>query len=75
MANSTIGAISAAGQHAGTGSGIVGAWQMAAGGIARVIIVALGGAEVFAIASGTLIAMSVIAVMSMMYVCKPGNSA
>jgi len=68
VANSTIGAISAAGKHAGTGSGIVGAWQMATGGIAGAIIVALGGAQVFSVAAGILIVMSVIAVLSMMYV-------
>ena len=68
IANSTIGAISASGRHAGTGSGIVGAWQMASGGIAGAIIVALGGAQVFSIAAGTLIVMSIIAVLSMFYV-------
>lgn len=68
VANSTIGAISAAGKHAGTGSGIVGAWQMATGGIAGAIIVALGGAHVFSIAAGTLIVMSAIAVTSMLFV-------
>ena len=70
IANSTIGAISAAGKHAGTGSGIVGSWQMATGGIAGAIIVALGGAQVFSIATGTLIAMSMIAVVSMMFVYR-----
>ena len=70
IANSTIGAISAAGKHAGTGSGIVGSWQMATGGIAGAIIVALGGAQVFSIATGTLIVMSIIAVVSMMFVYR-----
>jgi len=70
IANSTIGAISASGNHTGTGSGIVGAWQMATGGIAGAIIVALGGAQVFSIAAGTLIVMSIIAVASMAYVFK-----
>ncbi|MFT6875373.1 MAG: DHA1 family bicyclomycin/chloramphenicol resistance-like MFS transporter [Granulosicoccus sp.] len=70
IANSTIGAISAAGKHVGTSSGIVGAWQMATGGIAGAIIVALGGAQVFSIAAGTLIVMSVIAVMSMVFVYR-----
>jgi len=44
VANTTVGAISASGNHRGTGTGIVGAWQMATGGIASAIIVALGGA-------------------------------
>lgn len=70
IANSTIGAMSAVGKHAGTGSGIVGAWQMATGGIAGAIIIALGGAQVFSIAAGTLIVMSVIAVLSMVYVYR-----
>ncbi|MDB4222762.1 multidrug effflux MFS transporter [Granulosicoccus sp.] len=70
IANSTVGAISAAGKHIGTGSGIVGSWQMASGGIAGAIIVALGGAQEFSIAAGILIIMSAIAVMSMVYVYR-----
>lgn len=70
VANTTAGAISSAGKHAGTGTGIVGAWQMAAGGIAGAIIVALGGAQVFSIAVGVLIVMSTCAVLSMLYVFK-----
>lgn len=70
VANSTMGAIASSGKHAGTGSGIVGAWQMATGGIAGAIIAALGGAQVFSIAAGTLIVMSVIAVASMVFVYR-----
>lgn len=70
VANSTIGAISAAGKDAGTGTGIVGAWQMATGGIAGAIIVALGGDEVFAIAALCLLAMATVSVLTMMYVFK-----
>ena len=70
VANTTMGAISTAGKHAGTGSGIVGAWQMATGGIAGAIIVALGGAQVFSIAAGVLIMMSIIAMVSMVFVFK-----
>jgi DHA1 family bicyclomycin/chloramphenicol resistance-like MFS transporter len=70
IANSTVGAISAAGKHIGTGSGIVGSWQMASGGIAGAIIVALGGAQEFSIAAGILIIMSAIAVLSMVYVYR-----
>ena len=68
VANATIGAISASGQHAGTGTGIVGSWQMATGGIAGAIIVALGGAQQFDIASGVLIVMAIVSVLSMLYV-------
>ena len=68
VANATIGAISSSGRHVGTGTGIVGAWQMATGGIAGAIIVALGGAQVFSVAAGALIVMSVISVLSMFYV-------
>lgn len=70
VANSTVGAISAAGRHAGTGTGIVGAWQMATGGIAGTIIVALGGAQVFSIAAVALIVMSVISVLAMFVVYR-----
>ncbi len=72
IANTTMGAIATAGRHAGTGSGVVGAWQMATGGIAGAIIVALGGAQVFSIAAGVLIVMSIVAVASMVYVYKHG---
>ncbi len=70
VANSTIGAISAAGKNAGTGTGIVGAWQMATGGIAGAVIVAMGGAQVFSIAAGALLVMSLISVLSMMFVFR-----
>lgn len=70
VANTTVGAISASGAHTGTGSGIVGAWQMATGGIAGAIIVALGGTEVFSTAAGILIIMSAISVGSMVFVFK-----
>lgn len=70
IANSTAGAMSSAGKHAGTGTGLIGAWQMATGGIAGTIIVALGGAQVFAIAMAVLIAMSVMAVLSMLYIYR-----
>lgn len=74
VANSTAGAMSSAGEHAGTGTGLVGAWQMATGGIAGAIIVALGGAQDFSIAMGVLIVMSVIAVISMLYVYSHRSS-
>ena len=70
MANATIGAISVTGKHAGTGTGIVGSWQMAAGGIAGAAIVAMGGAQYFDIAAGVLIFMGVVSVLSMMYVFR-----
>lgn len=74
VANTTIGAISSVGKHAGTGTGLVGAWQMAAGGIAGAIIVALGGAQVFSIAMAVVFVMSVVAVLSMLYVYKHQQS-
>lgn len=70
VANAIVGAISESGANAGTGTGIVGAWQMATGGIAGAIIVALGGAQVFSIAAGGLILMSIISVASMMFVYR-----
>ena len=68
VANTTVGAISALSNHLGTGTGIVGAWQMATGGIAGAIIVALGGAEVFSIAAVALILMCIVSVVSMLMV-------
>ena len=70
VANVTIGAISTAGKHVGTASGIVGATQMATGGIAGAVIVALGGAQIFAVAAGALIVMSLISVLSMLVVYR-----
>lgn len=68
VANTTVGAITAAGKFAGTGSGVVGAWQMATGGIAGAIIIAMGGDQIFSVAAGALIVMSIVAVVSMIYV-------
>ncbi len=68
VANTTIGAISAAGLHAGTGTGLAGSWQMAVGGFAGAVIVGIGGAENFQLAVGGLIIMSLISVASMYYV-------
>jgi len=68
IANTTAGALSAAGKYAGTGTGVVGAWQMATGGIAGAIIVALGGDQVFSVAIAVLIIMSLIAVVSMLMI-------
>ena len=70
VANSMAGAIDASGAHVGTGTGIVGAWQMATGGIAGAIIIALGGAQEFVIAGGAVILMATIAVLSMLYVYR-----
>ena len=70
MANSTVGAISASGKHSGTGTGIVGASQMATGGIAGAVIVAMGGAQTFSIAAGALMIMSTVSVLSMIVVYR-----
>ena len=70
VANTTIGAISAAGRHAGTGTGLAGSWQMAIGGIAGAIIVGMGGAQNFQLAVSGLIIMSLISVGSMYYVYR-----
>jgi len=70
VANTTIGAISAAGRHRGTGTGIVGAWQMATGGIASGIIIALGGAQHFRVAALAIILMACTSVASMVFVFK-----
>lgn len=70
IANATVGAISSAGQHAGTGSGLTGAGQMAAGAIAGSIIVGLGGARNFQLAAAGLILMSLVSVASIAYVYR-----
>lgn len=70
VANTTIGAISAAGTHRGTGTGIVGAWQMATGGIASSFIIAFGGAQHFAVAAVSIILMACVSVVSMLFVYK-----
>ena len=67
VANTTIGAISATGQHAGTGTGLAGAWQMAADGIAGSITVGLGGADDFQLVASGLIFMSLVAGSSITY--------
>jgi DHA1 family bicyclomycin/chloramphenicol resistance-like MFS transporter len=74
IANTTIGAISASGRHAGTGTGLTGAWQMAVGGAAGAIIVGMGGAENFQLAAGGLIIMSVVSVGSIYYVYQRRDS-
>lgn len=70
VANATVGAISNSGNHVGTGSGIVGAWQMASGGIAGSIIVAMGGAQQFNIAASALVAMCALSVVAMFIVYR-----
>ena len=75
VANTTVGAVAASGRNAGTGAGIAGAMQMGMGGIAGSALVAMGGAENFMIASSGLIAMSLLALISMYYVnTKHGES-
>lgn len=70
IANSTIGAISAAGHNAGTGTGLAGAWQMAAGGIFGSLIIGIGGAQNFSIGAGGLIIMSAASVCTIAYVFR-----
>jgi hypothetical protein len=74
IANTTIGAISASGRHAGTGTGLTGAWQMTVGGVAGAIIVGMGGAQNFQLAAGCLIIMSLISVGSIFYVYQRRDS-
>jgi len=74
VANATIGAISASGRHAGTGTGLTGAWQMTVGGVAGAIIVGMGGAQNFQLAARGLIIMSLISVGSIFYVYRRRDS-
>lgn len=70
VANTTIGAISAAGSHAGTGTGITGAWQMIAGGLGGALVVAAGGAQHFSIAMIGMVIMSCGATASMAWIYR-----
>jgi DHA1 family bicyclomycin/chloramphenicol resistance-like MFS transporter len=70
LGNSMVGAMSAAGQYAGSGAGLAGAAQMAAGALFGSSIVAIGGADDFTIASLSMVAMSLVSLCSIYYVYK-----
>ncbi|MEM7258280.1 MAG: MFS transporter [Pseudomonadota bacterium] len=70
LANIMAGAMSAAGSYAGTGSGLAGAAQMAAGALFGSAIIAMGGAVDFTIAALSMIAMSLLSLCSIRYVYK-----
>ena len=70
VANVTIGAISAAGHQAGTGTGLIGAAQMTTGGLAGSLIIAFGGAEDFAFSAAIMTLMSALAVLSIVHVYR-----
>lgn len=74
ISNTVVGAIHASDHNAGTGTGLLGAWQMAIGGVMGAVIIGLGGAEDFLLAVGILIIMSVISVTSMFYVYRQHKS-
>jgi len=74
ISNTVVGAIHASGDHAGTGTGLLGAWQMAFGGFIGAVIIGLGGAEDFLLAVLFLIFMSVISVTSISYVYRGRNA-
>ncbi len=67
ISNATIGAISAAGKYAGTGSGFTGAWQMIAGAAFGALIVALGGTLSMLITVYSIIGISVISIICLSY--------
>ncbi len=73
ISNTVVGAIHASGDHAGTGTGLLGAWQMAFGGFAGVVIIGLGGAEDFLLAVTSLIFMSIVSVSSIFYIYRHHN--
>lgn len=70
ISNTVVGAIHATGHNAGTGTGLLGAWQMAISGVMGSAIIGLGGAEDFFLAAGILIIMSVISVTSIFNVYR-----
>ena len=74
MSNTMVGAIHASEPNAGTGAGLLGAWQMTNGGVMGSLIIGLGGAEDFLLAVGILITMSLISVSSMFYVFRQHKS-
>lgn len=75
VANTTIGAISAASPHAGTGAGITGAWQMIAGALGGALIVAAGGAQHFSIAMIGMLFMSCAATVSMAWIYRQNQES
>ena len=67
ISNATIGAISAAGKYAGTGSGFTGAWQMLAGAGFGALIVAVGGTINMLITACFIIGISLFSVFCLSY--------
>ena len=67
ISNATIGAISAAGKYAGTGSGFTGAWQMIAGASFGVLIVGIGGAESMLVTVSSVIIISITSIICLSY--------
>ena len=67
ISNATIGAISAAGKYAGTGSGFTGAWQMIAGAMFGALIVALGGTVSMLITACSIIGISLFSIFCLSY--------
>lgn len=67
ISNATIGAISAAGKYAGTGTGFTGAWQMIAGASFGALIAAIGGADNILIAVSSVIGISIISIVCLSY--------
>ena len=74
IANSTVSAIAAAGRHSGTGTGIVGAWQMALSGIAGSLIIAFGGDLNFFVGTNVMFIMSISALASMIWVYQSSRT-
>ena len=67
ISNATIGAISAAGKYAGTGSGFTGAWQMIAGAGFGALIVLLGGTASMLITVVSVIGISILSIICLSY--------
>ncbi len=70
LGNCMVGAMSAAGRHAGTGAGLAGASQMATGALFGSAIIAIGGAKDFTIAAVSMMAMSLLSLSSIWYIYK-----
>ena len=75
LANCMVGAMSAAGKHAGTGAGLAGAAQMAFGAFFGSAIIAIGGATDFTIAAISMIVLSLFSLLSIFHVYKISRAA
>jgi sugar phosphate permease len=73
MANSIVGAVKAAGVHAGSATGLVGATQMLSGAVFSSLAIALNGDIYFANAMAVVIGLSLISALSAYLALDPAS--